>query len=86
MNQPDLFDVGERTERPKHTATPASLGSGPRGETCGNCKHRIQVPYHTKRYPKCDLARGSWTNGAGSDIGPKWLACREFESKEKLSG
>ena len=83
MTQPDLFDVGERQKLPQRPATPATLGSGPEGATCGQCKHRIQVLYHDKRYPKCEEARSAWTHGEASDVKHWWPACREFEPKEK---
>lgn len=81
MDQPDLFDVGEREpERSKRTCTPATIGSGPKGETCGTCKHMARVRYHDKFYLKCEVVRSHWTHGTASDIRAKWAACKFWEA------
>src|SRR5207344_834274 len=62
---------GETVSHPvrgKHYVQPRGYahhpGTGPAGETCRSCQHRIQF----RRWNKCDLARGKWTGGRASDI------------------
>lgn len=78
-NQTMLFDVGPRLNVPPKTCTPAPIGSGPSGATCGTCWHKQRVHYHTRFYLKCGLMEHAWTHGPGSDIRAKWPACREYE-------
>ncbi len=79
----ELFDTGQKLKLPKKPCTPAPVGSGPEGKTCGTCVHRLRVKYHADAYWKCDLMRAGWTHGAASDIKLKWPACREFAAKLK---
>jgi hypothetical protein len=53
-------------------------GSGPPGETCGTCKHK-RAKAMAKTYYKCELRRGTWTSGAGTDILLKSPACKFWE-------
>ena len=55
----------------------SSPGSGPAGETCGSCAHRVRKP---GGYKKCILVRAHWTNGAGTDAKSKAPACRHWEA------
>lgn len=69
------------TKRGKHYVEPkghaAPPGSGPAGETCGTCKHRVTVKLRSGRtFPKCGQARHKWTHGRGSDIRVRSPACR----------
>ncbi len=59
-------------------------GTGPDGETCGTCKHRI-VRYYSKRYHKCGLfiAGKQNTHGVGSDIRVRSPACSKWEPDEE---
>lgn len=57
-------------------------GTGPKGETCGTCKHCVRERNYrgTKTWAKCDLARARWTGGRGTDILIKAAACKYWES------
>ena len=94
MNQPDLFDVGDRDingnftrdsrgrlKRPRTLCVPAQLGTGPKGETCRSCKHYVRRIY-SKPYRKCGLMRRLWTRGAATDIKASWPACGRWEQPE----
>lgn len=78
----DLFDAGERHKTPEKTCTPAPLGTGPEGETCGTCRYLVRNEYRSGHFLKCELMRKVWTHGPGSDIRAKWRACREWEKIE----
>jgi hypothetical protein len=73
-----LFDTGPSEKYPRNPATPAPIGTGPSGETCGTCKFRLRIQYRAGTYQKCELAKAMWTHGTGSDIKAKWPACREW--------
>ena len=51
-------------------------GDGPKGRTCGDCKHRISVLWHDRTYPKCEL--GPATHGPQTDVRAYWPACTRF--------
>jgi len=57
--------------------TPARVGSGPAGHTCGDCGHRARLQY-ANTYQKCGLMQHVWTGGAATDIRVAWAACREW--------
>ena len=78
MGKGELFDVGKPHKRPKQTATPFSVGTGPEGETCGTCAYSIK---HLDTYWKCGEARNAWTNSVNSDIRLKWPACRGWNPR-----
>ncbi len=82
--QPELFDVGDRTPAPKQkiTCTPNAIGTGPAGATCNICANYRRVKYHGKIFLKCGLMETSWTHGPGSDIKAKWPACSYYEKRE----
>lgn len=65
--------------RGKHYVQPkgyaAFPGTGPQGETCGSCKHICRQ----RRWAKCELVRGRWTGGRGSDVLVRAPACRRWE-------
>lgn len=72
--------------RPLHCArpcTPAPIGSGPEGETCGTCRHKSSQGGTAGRYLKCGLLEEHWTRGPGTDIRAWWAACRYWEAKER---
>lgn len=74
----DIPDVpSKRREDRAHAAKP---GTGPAGETCRHCLHRVTVEY-AKNYQKCGLMRAFWTGGGATDIRCKDPACRMFEPK-----
>jgi len=81
--QQTLFDAGEPKPREKRTCTPARVGSGPEGQTCGTCRHASAIDHNARRYYKCGKCRCYWTHGAGSDIKLKWAACREWQPVEE---
>lgn len=54
-------------------------GTGPRGETCGSCRH-IAHTGNGGRYLKCELVRHKWTNGYGTDIKAGAPACSKWEA------
>lgn len=70
--------------RGKHYIQPAGYadhpGTGPAGEFCRSCQHRIQF----RRWNKCDLARGKWTGGRASDILASAPACKFWKKKNRL--
>lgn len=71
--------------RGKHYVQPrgyfAPPGTGPAGETCRTCKHRVVSGTGSgKTFPKCGLNRAKWTSGRGSDILVSAPACRVWES------
>jgi hypothetical protein len=62
--------------------TPAPIGSGPAGETCGTCAHLARTKPGAGVYLKCGLMRAHWTGGSGTDIKASWPACSEWARKE----
>lgn len=61
-----------------HAARP---GSGPKGETCGSCEHRVGVFGGRRTFSKCALRRAYWTHGRHSDISKKDAACSFWLAK-----
>lgn len=51
-------------------------GTGPVGETCKTCRHRVQMQGSSQRWSKCELARATWTNGKATDILASAPACK----------
>jgi hypothetical protein len=79
-----LFDLSEAgpdpfngLTHPRRPCTPAPIGSGPAGETCGTCDHLARLAY-AKTYRKCGLMRRAWTGGPATDIRAGWSACKEW--------
>ncbi len=80
----DLFDVGPREPiKPDSRATPARIGSGPAGETCGSCRFCVHVQWQAGWYFKCEKIKPNWSHGAGTDIRKKWAACKEWQGLEQ---
>jgi len=80
----DLFGepVNERPfKSPPDLAHPAKPGTGPAGETCGTCAHCCRTRPGGRNYYKCFLIKKNWTNGPGSDLRLKDLACMFFKKK-----
>lgn len=69
-------------KRGKHYVQPrgyaAPVGTGPRGETCGSCKHASRY----RRFIKCDSNRARHTHGRGSDILARSAACSKWEKPD----
>lgn len=61
-----------------NTCTPANVGTGPSGETCGGCMFLRRKKSHSHAFLKCGKMESSWTNGDGTDIRACWTACREW--------
>lgn len=76
----DLF--GEEPAKIKNPRAYAGTpGLGPPGKTCGDCRYRVQVLYHARKYPKCEKNRGSWSHASSTDCHRGTLACQHFEEK-----
>lgn len=52
------------------------VGAGPKGETCGTCKH-LEVNRRQKKFFKCGLV--DWSFGPATDIRRKDPACPKWE-------
>lgn len=62
----------------------AAPGTGPSDQTCrscGNYAHNRGSEGRSKPYPKCWLMVKFWTNGPGTDIKAKSLACKHWIPK-----
>jgi len=87
MSESDLWNQPMGAFKRKRSNTKpnghaGSPGSGPKGETCGTCKHLCRVQY-AKTYLKCELVRSQWTHGPGSDVRAKDAACWKWERGEE---
>jgi hypothetical protein len=71
----DLFGLPLPPPKPKHRVGgyAHAPGTGPLGETCRQCKHATNHPWHDRNYYKCDLVKP--THGPGTDIRLKSPAC-----------
>lgn len=65
----------------KKTGHIAPPGTGPEGETCGSCKHKVAKGGVAGHFLKCELNRARWTGGYGTDIRARDAACRLWEPK-----
>jgi hypothetical protein len=89
MTQPPLFpdielgDDRRRRSGPLQKGHAAAPGTGPKGETCGTCRHPVRVQLSSKAVFKCGLARRYWTGGTATDIRCKDAACGFWRSVEK---
>lgn len=74
--------------RPKRRRDPVPRGhawkpgTGPEGETCKTCAHRVRLHYHNKVYQKCGKNEAGWTHGRGSDIRVADPACKFWEKDD----
>lgn len=87
----DLFGIPISTEqltakkqprpgRPWKGGYAAQPGSGPAGETCKTCHHRVRSRLRSdKVFQKCALMRHAWTSGPGCDIKCKTPACNRWQ-------
>ncbi len=78
----DVPDVDPALRRKTDRRHPDRPGTGPVGETCGSCGHRVLIHYHNKTYNKCGVLRGLWTHGPGTDLRRKDVACSHWVNKE----
>lgn len=70
-----------KATQPRGYAAPP--GTGPAGETCKTCKHRVRLGVRSGRvFQKCGLNERNWTHGPGSDIRAKAPACKFWEKEE----
>jgi len=53
-------------------------GTGPKGETCGTCKHLYRRAL-AKTYLKCALTQHGWTGGGKTDVKARAPACSKWE-------
>ena len=67
--------VRKPTVRNGYAAPP---GTGPEGERCQTCKHKVTVRLASKSVVKCELRRATWTNSQGTDILAAALACNKW--------
>lgn len=56
----------------------ARPGSGPEGETCKTCKHKVRLEM-AKAWWKCGKARNIWTHSRRTDILLRAPACTGWE-------
>lgn len=66
-------------QRPKTTGYAATPGTGPAGETCKTCRHRVRKYTGSKTFNKCGLVKA--TCGPGTDIKISAPACGRWEVK-----
>lgn len=58
----------------------APPGTGPEGETCKTCAHKVRCGnYGGKSFLKCNLRKATWTSGEGTDILARTPACNKWE-------
>jgi hypothetical protein len=74
----DLFGNSPPPPKPKNRVGGYAHqpGTGPEGETCRWCMHRVLHTWHDRNYYKCDLVKP--THGPGTDIRLKSPACWEW--------
>lgn len=73
--------VATRSKKRGHAAPP---GTGPKGQTCGTCRH-LARKHMAKTYLKCALMEAVWTGGGGTDVRARDLACRKWEAKTEAA-
>lgn len=56
-------------------------GTGPAGETCRTCTHKVMQGGVAGHYLKCGLNRAHWTGGYATDIRARDPACAKWEMK-----
>lgn len=55
-------------------------GTGPKGETCGTCRHAVRF-HQAKVWYKCGRNEVRWTGGRATDILIKTAACKYWEGE-----
>lgn len=70
-----LTKTGKR-KTPKRKGYAAQPGTGPEGESCKTCRHRVRV---LGKYNKCNLVKAFWTGGFATDVLVKSPACQKWE-------
>lgn len=68
---------------PKRSGYAHIPGTGPEGETCGTCKHKIAM---RGRFLKCELRYETWTHGYGTDILARSPACKFWSARDEAAG
>ncbi len=72
-------EVVTRAQRGKHYIERRGYahfpGTGPEGETCGSCQHRVKGRY----WSKCELYQGKSTHSRGTDILVRAPACKYWD-------
>ena len=78
----DLFGVEQtvytfsKNDPKGYAGTP---GSGPKGETCKTCEHRVKLRANSKRFYKCGKNKAHWSRSITTDIVLKMPACLHWE-------
>lgn len=54
--------------------------------TCGDCRFRMVLDYHSRAYPKCTFDEARMTHGAGTDCRAWWPACGDHELGDNKVG
>ena len=76
--------------KPKRDYSPRGYarrpGSGPEGETCESCGHRVRMCHGNKTFSKCALMRRCWTHSVKTDIKASSPACEEWQAKAVANG
>jgi len=65
----------------------AQPGTGPEGETCKTCEHKVRLGRHGgKSFLKCKQREATWTNGEGTDILARTPACSKWAPRTSSDG
>lgn len=85
--QGELFSdhAAVQPSRGKHYVQPGGYafppGTGPRGETCRTCQHKLSVDIGSRIVPKCELVRPNWTHSRRTDILVSSPACQYWKKR-----
>lgn len=83
FGEPLVVRISEAKRKPTEPKGYAAVpGTGPAGETCRSCRHKVASNWTAKRYLKCALMQAHWTGGPGTDIRAGSPACARWEKKE----
>lgn len=59
-------------------------GTGPAGEICKTCRHKVTASNGgAKSFIKCLLRKATWTHGPGTDILAHSPACNKWQAIER---
>lgn len=64
-------------------ASPLRLHAGP-SRTCGTCRFRVAIGWHSRSYPKCTFGGPTWpraSHGAATDVRAWWPGCVDHEER-----
>lgn len=78
----DERDAGNRNKDGSFKHNPMlSLGKGPKGAKCKNCRNFIRIVWRSKTYFKCYLRK--FSHSANTDHRANWPACKQYEEQAK---